>query len=73
MIGFERQTEDFKERYDLLKNHIDKNFEYWNNKEAEHHSIENSTRSSEYFHIEAVIVGYEKTAIDEAIDESYSK
>ena len=73
VIGFEKQTEDFEERYNLLKNHIYKNFKHWNNKESEQHSIENSTRSSEYFHMEAVIVGYEKNAIDEAIDEYYNK
>lgn len=72
VIGFERQTEDFEERYKLLKNHIDNNFEHWNNEESEHHSIENSTRSSEYFHMEAVIAGYENNAIDDAIDDAYT-
>ena len=71
MIGFERQTENFEERYNLLKNHIDKKFEDCKNANYERYSIENSTRFSEYFHMIAILVGHENNARNEAIDAAY--
>jgi hypothetical protein len=71
MIGFEKQTENFEERYNLLKNHIDKKFEDCKNANYERYSIENSTRFSEYFHMIAVLVGNENNARNEAIDAAY--
>lgn len=72
LIGFEKQTENFEERYNLVNNHICDMFEHWKNEFAKQYSVENSTRHSEYFHMEALLIGYEKNARDEAIDEAYT-
>lgn len=64
---------DYEALYKKLKKDIEDQYDYWKTKEAESHSIERETRVSEYGRLEALIIGLEKNAREEAIDKAYEQ
>ena len=71
LAGYEKDTQDFEERYNLIKSSIEREYDKWKNEAANNYSTENKTRNSEYFRLEALLIGFEKNARDEAIDIAY--
>lgn len=56
----------------FVKNEIEDQLQYWRNKEAENYTVENKVRAEVYGRLQALLIGYEKNAIDDAIEDAYT-
>lgn len=63
---------NYEALYNRVKNDIEDQLQYWRNKEAENYTVENRVRAEVYGRLQALLIGYEKNAIDEAIDDAYT-
>lgn len=63
---------NYEALYNRVKNEIEDQLQYWRNKEAENYTVDNKVRAEVYGRLQSLLIGYEKNAIDEAIDDAYT-
>lgn len=63
---------NYEALYNRVKNEIEDQLQYWRNKEAENYTVENKVRAEVYGRLQSLLIGYEKNAIDDAIDDAYT-